>query len=313
MNGATRGETPPSISDSAAAKDSRSSVSVSPPSSAASNSPSGFSARRIWISAPGRSFANCSASAETTRSSEPSRSGSVSSSATTSASGDDATRYRCPIDVMPSTAVRAASAGVPRSTAVSNSRSTAPRRSARSDATRSIRNVSKPSARARAWRRRNSARSKTRGLCAMLSTVLAAANVPARAAVRYDDVAAKLVHAIKYGNRLDLAPLLGGWMVRAGKELFEGADALVPVPLHWRRLWARRFNQSAALAQTISRTTAIPVTHAARRVKATVQQVGLSRAERATNVQGAFRVDPAGKAAVAGRRVIVVDDVLTSG
>src|SRR3954463_12205816 len=96
----------------------------------------------------------------------------------------------------------------------------------------------------------------------------------ARAAVRYDDVAAKLVHALKYGDRLDLAPLLGGWMVRAGKELFESADALVPVPLHWRRLWARRFNQSAALAQAISRATAIPVTHAARRVKATVQQVG---------------------------------------
>src|SRR5437660_5127626 len=57
----------------------------------------------------------------------------------------------------------------------------------------------------------------------------------ARAAVRYDDVAKQLVHAFKYSDRLDLAPLLGGWMVRAGKELFEGADALVPVPLHWRR------------------------------------------------------------------------------
>jgi ComF family protein len=136
----------------------------------------------------------------------------------------------------------------------------------------------------------------------------------ARAAVRYDDVAAKLVHAFKYGDRLDLSPLLGRWMVRAGKELFDGADALVPVPLHWRRLWARRFNQSAALAQTISRSTAIPVAHTAlRRVKATVQQVGLSRAERATNVQGAFRVDPAGKAEVAGQRLIVIDDVLTSG
>ena len=136
----------------------------------------------------------------------------------------------------------------------------------------------------------------------------------ARAAVRYDDVAAKLVHAFKYGDRLDLAPLMGGWMARAGKELFADADALVPVPLHWRRLWARRFNQSAALAEAISRTTAIPVTHTAlRRVRPTAQQVGLSRAERATNVQGAFRIDPAGKAEVAGRRVIVIDDVLTSG
>ncbi|HWP15662.1 MAG TPA: ComF family protein [Xanthobacteraceae bacterium] len=136
----------------------------------------------------------------------------------------------------------------------------------------------------------------------------------ARAAVRYDEVAAKVVHAFKYGDRLDLAPLLGGWMVRAGKELFEDADALVPVPLHWRRLWSRRFNQSAALAQAISRATAIPVAHTAlRRVKATAQQVGLSRAERATNVQGAFRAEHGAKADVAGRRVIVIDDVLTSG
>src|SRR3954468_10776428 len=136
----------------------------------------------------------------------------------------------------------------------------------------------------------------------------------ARAAVRYDDVARSLVHAYKYSDRLDLAPLLGRWMARAGRELFEGADALVPVPLHWRRLWARRFNQSAALAQTISGESGIAVAHTPlRRVKATAQQVGLSRAERATNVQGAFRVDAAAKAEVAGRRLIVIDDVLTSG
>jgi predicted amidophosphoribosyltransferase len=54
----------------------------------------------------------------------------------------------------------------------------------------------------------------------------------ARAAVRYDDVARKLVHAFKYGDRLDLAPMLGRWMARAGHELLSEADALVPVPLH---------------------------------------------------------------------------------
>ena len=136
----------------------------------------------------------------------------------------------------------------------------------------------------------------------------------ARAAVRYDDVARGLVHAFKYGDRIDLAPLLGGWMARAGAELLDGADALVPVPLHWRRLWTRRFNQSAALAAAISRTHGVAVAHAAlRRVKATQQQVGLSRSERAGNVQGAFRVAPAAKAEVAGRRLILIDDVLTSG
>ena len=75
----------------------------------------------------------------------------------------------------------------------------------------------------------------------------------ARAAVRYDDIARALVHALKYGDRLDLAPTMGRWMARAGRELLADADALVPVPLHWRRLWARRFNQSALLAKAIAR------------------------------------------------------------
>jgi ComF family protein len=136
----------------------------------------------------------------------------------------------------------------------------------------------------------------------------------ARAAVRYDDTARALVHAFKYGDRLDLAPMLGNWMMRAGHELLDGADALVPVPLHWTRLWTRRFNQAAALASAISKISHVPVAHdPLRRVKATAQQVGLSRKDRASNVQGAFRVPPAAKAEVAGRRLILVDDVLTSG
>jgi ComF family protein len=136
----------------------------------------------------------------------------------------------------------------------------------------------------------------------------------ARAAVRYDDVARSLVLSFKYGDRLDLAPMMGRWMARAGRELLPGADALMPVPLHWRRLWARRFNQAAALAGAISDISGVPVLHdVLKRVRATPQQVGLSKAERADNVQGAFRVPAEGKAAVAGRRVILIDDVLTSG
>jgi ComF family protein len=136
----------------------------------------------------------------------------------------------------------------------------------------------------------------------------------ARAAVRYDEVARTLVHAFKYGDRLDLAPTMGRWMARAGAELLREADALVPVPLHWRRQWMRRFNQSALLAEVIGRTTGVPVTHTAlKRVKATPQQVGLSQSARALNVQGAFRVPADGKAEVAGRRLLLVDDVLTSG
>jgi ComF family protein len=136
----------------------------------------------------------------------------------------------------------------------------------------------------------------------------------ARAAVRYDDISRALVLALKYGDRLDLAPTMGRWTAHAGREILSDADALVPVPLHWRRLWARRFNQSAALAGAISAVSSVPVANAAlKRVKATAQQVGLSRTERAVNVQGAFRVPEEGKTEVRGRRLIVVDDVLTSG
>jgi len=136
----------------------------------------------------------------------------------------------------------------------------------------------------------------------------------ARAAVRYDDVARKLVHALKYSDRLDLAPTMGRWMARAGGDLLRDVDALVPVPLHWRRLWGRRFNQSALLAKAIALASGVPVADAAlKRVKATAQQVGLTQAERAVNVQGAFRVPAEGKADVAGRRLVLIDDVLTSG
>lgn len=136
----------------------------------------------------------------------------------------------------------------------------------------------------------------------------------ARAAVRYDDVARTLVHALKYGDRLDLAPTMGRWMARAGADLLADADLIVPVPLHWRRLWARRFNQSAALAGFISRQSGPPVSVTAlKRARATPQQVGLSKAARATNVQGAFRVDAAGKAEIRRKHILLVDDVLTSG
>jgi ComF family protein len=136
----------------------------------------------------------------------------------------------------------------------------------------------------------------------------------ARAAVRYDDIARALVHSFKYGDRLDLAPTLGRWTANAGRELLVEADALVPVPLHWRRLWARRFNQSASLAKAVGAISRVPVLHGAlKRVKPTAHQVGLSQSERALNVQGAFRVPPEGKAEISGRRIVLVDDVLTSG
>jgi ComF family protein len=136
----------------------------------------------------------------------------------------------------------------------------------------------------------------------------------ARAAVRYDETARTLVQAFKYGDRLDLAPAMGRWMATAGRELLGDANALVPVPLHWRRLWSRRFNQAATLAQTVSRISGVPVAHdLLKRMRATRQQVGLTQAERARNVQGAFRVPREARPQVRGKRLLLVDDVLTSG
>jgi ComF family protein len=151
-----------------------------------------------------------------------------------------------------------------------------------------------------------------------LLSMEAIANPPAyaraRAAVRYDDVARTLVHALKYQDRTDLAPAMGRWMARAGRELLGEADALIPVPLHWRRGWSRRYNQSGALARVIARQTGVKVAaDALRRVRPTQQQIGLSRSQRASNVQGAFKVPAERAGEIHGRRVILVDDVLTSG
>ncbi|HEY7844788.1 MAG TPA: ComF family protein [Bradyrhizobium sp.] len=136
----------------------------------------------------------------------------------------------------------------------------------------------------------------------------------ARAAVRYDEVARTLVHALKYQDRTDLAPAMGRWMARAGRELLDGADMLIPVPLHWRRAWHRRYNQPGALARSIERQSGVALRgDVLQRVRATEQQVGLSRPQRASNVQGAFKVSPDRQSEIAGRRLVLIDDVLTSG
>lgn len=136
----------------------------------------------------------------------------------------------------------------------------------------------------------------------------------ARAAVRYDEIAGSLVHGFKYQDRTDLAPVLGRWMARAGAELLKDADLIVPVPLHWRRRWSRRYNQSGVLATVIGKLSHVAVGgDVLKRIRPTTQQVGLSRTERARNVQGAFQVPDSRKADVKGRRIVLIDDVLTSG
>ena len=135
-----------------------------------------------------------------------------------------------------------------------------------------------------------------------------------RAAARYEGMALDLTHRLKYGDRPDLAPLMGRLMAGAGADILASADLIVPVPLHRYRLWRRRFNQAALLGRAVAASTGIehdPFLVIRRR--RTTQQVGLSRQERIRNVQGAFAVDPARPGAPMGRRIVVIDDVVTTG
>jgi ComF family protein len=136
----------------------------------------------------------------------------------------------------------------------------------------------------------------------------------ARAVAHYDDTARDLVHRLKYGDRTELALALGTHMARAGAELLAEAHLIVPVPLHRFRLWRRRFNQAMALSAVVARHAGVPCDpFLLARVKATRQQVGLTRAQRQENLQGAFRVPLDAKPRLLGRRVLLVDDVLTTG
>lgn len=136
----------------------------------------------------------------------------------------------------------------------------------------------------------------------------------ARAVARYEGPARGLIHALKYGDRMETAPHLARWMVRAGAEFLKQADLIVPVPLYRARLWRRRYNQSAILARAIGEISQLACdTRLLRRIRPTRTQVGLTYAQRLRNVAGAFEVDPKAAALISGARVILVDDVITTG
>lgn len=136
----------------------------------------------------------------------------------------------------------------------------------------------------------------------------------ARAVMAYDEASRPLVLAFKHGDRTDAAPWLAAWMGRAGAVLLADADLICPVPLHRWRLARRRYNQSALLAAVLGRRAGVPVVHdlLARR-RRTPGQGGLSRVQRRRNVAGAFVVRPRHRQRLAGRRVLLVDDVMTTG
>ena len=137
----------------------------------------------------------------------------------------------------------------------------------------------------------------------------------ARAVAQFEDGPARqLIHRLKYYDRMELASPMGHWMARAGVEVLQDAQVLVPVPLHRSRLLARQFNQAAALANVVARHSGVPCDPSLlARVKATRSQVGMSRTERANNLQGAFLVPEERKLWLTGRKLVLVDDVLTSG
>jgi ComF family protein len=136
----------------------------------------------------------------------------------------------------------------------------------------------------------------------------------ARAVAHFDQVVRDLIHRFKYGDRHDARRLFGRWLTVAGRELLADADVLIPVPLHPQRLLGRRFNQAAILAQEVARLSGVEVDALAlRRVKPTPSQVELARAERRRNLAGAFQVSAGAAPRVEGRRVLVIDDVLTTG
>jgi ComF family protein len=137
----------------------------------------------------------------------------------------------------------------------------------------------------------------------------------ARAALRYDEGARGLILAFKHADRTDTAPAFGRWLVRAGAELLAEAELIVPVPLHRWRLLKRGYNQAAVLAQALARETGLPLLpDLLQRHRATPSQQTLSARARLANVTaGAFRPHPWHRRRAAGRRVVLVDDVLTTG
>ena len=135
-----------------------------------------------------------------------------------------------------------------------------------------------------------------------------------RAVALYRGTARQLVTSLKFADRADLAPWMADWIVRSSDGVLSGRPVLVPVPLHRYRLFSRRYNQSAELARHVcNRSSARYKPHVLHRVKATRQQVGLGTRERLRNVSGAFRVPAEQRIEVDGQRVVLVDDVYTTG
>lgn len=136
----------------------------------------------------------------------------------------------------------------------------------------------------------------------------------ARAVAHHAGAMRRLVHRFKYADSHEARPLFARWLAEAGRDLLAEADVIVPVPMGRWRLILRRYNQAAILAGEVARLSDVPMAPLVLvRARKASRQVGLTRAQRRDNVAGAFRVAAHRRREVEGRRVLLIDDVVTTG
>ncbi|MBT4117991.1 MAG: ComF family protein [Rhodospirillaceae bacterium] len=136
----------------------------------------------------------------------------------------------------------------------------------------------------------------------------------ARAVFVYDADSRGLVLAFKHADQTHAARTFAKWLMRAGAPLLEDADLLIPVPLHWTRLFARRYNQAALLAQALERECGVgAMPRALMRRRKTEPHVRMSAHNRWRNVKGAFDIHASAKGRIEGKRIVLIDDVMTTG
>lgn len=136
----------------------------------------------------------------------------------------------------------------------------------------------------------------------------------ARAVFIYDDKSAHMVTSFKYSDRLESRASYARWMARVGTEMLQEADYLIPVPLHFRKLLSRQYNQAALLATTLGKISGKKVlVNGLLRHKNTVTQASFNRRIRLQNIRGAFKVNPKFIDVLQDKNILLIDDVITTG
>ncbi len=138
--------------------------------------------------------------------------------------------------------------------------------------------------------------------------------VQCRSALFYDEASRHHIIGYKFHDRTALTPLFAEWLARSCETMLPQIDCIVPVPLHWFRLWRRGYNQAALLAYAVSARTGLPVLpDALLRTRYTTPQNALTRLQRLDNVKGAFHVKSGSEARITGKNILLIDDVITTG